>query len=461
MSGTWVPETWRTTQLPIACSHFRIGLMWPSAWMFRSPITMSASPRSSGVSSVAMSAPAYWLSASVLTMKSAPAFSAASMPGHEAGSEPLVPPEAHDVIDAVGARHLGRPVGRSVVDDEHLDPVDARDLPGQVGQRRGQRLRLVQARDLDDQLLHACWAPSPTNRSTTPSQVTRRARVQAGVAERGGPGAVVVELVHRRGDRLRRRLADPAVDAVLDELEHATRVVRRDDRLGRQEGLERHVAVVLVVRRVDDRQRARVELDEPVVVHGAEEVDAIGDARSVGERVTRLALRPLADHDQTQRRARERQRLDRQIDALDRLDARDREHVVAVRARAEPRPEPRRMVQRFGADAEELLEPRRRVARDREEPARLEERLAIEPEDRLAQADVQLGVLEVAERRAAQLVGRPVLVDQPGHLVRVADEVGRELGGDHQIDRLAVALAQIDEAPGGGVGEDLLASGTT
>ena len=44
--------------------------------------------------------------------------------------------------------------GKSRLDDEDLDRVDARDLARNVGERRRQRLGLVEARDLDDQFLH-------------------------------------------------------------------------------------------------------------------------------------------------------------------------------------------------------------------------------------------------------------------------------------------------------------------
>ena len=57
--------------------------------MLRSPMQMSASPRSSGASSFGISCPAYWLSASVLTMKSAPALRQASMPAWNAAASPL------------------------------------------------------------------------------------------------------------------------------------------------------------------------------------------------------------------------------------------------------------------------------------------------------------------------------------------------------------------------------------
>jgi hypothetical protein len=53
------------------------------------------------------------------------------------------------------ARHLDRAVGRSVVDDEPLDRVDAGDLTGEVAERPRELLFLVLAGDLDDQFQSA------------------------------------------------------------------------------------------------------------------------------------------------------------------------------------------------------------------------------------------------------------------------------------------------------------------
>ncbi len=50
----------------------------------------------------------------------------------EAGGEPAVVGEAHDVVDAARARDLDGAVGRAVVDDEPLDLVDAGDRARQV-----------------------------------------------------------------------------------------------------------------------------------------------------------------------------------------------------------------------------------------------------------------------------------------------------------------------------------------
>ena len=70
----------------------------------------------------------------------------------EAGGKALVVRQLDDVVDAVLARHLDRAVGRAVVDDEPLDDVEARDLAREVGERRRERLLLVEAGDLDDEL---------------------------------------------------------------------------------------------------------------------------------------------------------------------------------------------------------------------------------------------------------------------------------------------------------------------
>src|SRR5690606_33672200 len=62
-----------------------------------------------------------------------------------------VPSVPQDVPYSVGARDLHGAVGRAVVDDEDLDGVDARDLPGNRGEDGRQRVLLVEARDLDEQ----------------------------------------------------------------------------------------------------------------------------------------------------------------------------------------------------------------------------------------------------------------------------------------------------------------------
>jgi hypothetical protein len=56
------------------------------------------------------------------------------------------------VVDAERAGDLDRAVRRPVVDDEHLDDVDPRDLPRDGGDDEGQRLLLVEAGDLHDEL---------------------------------------------------------------------------------------------------------------------------------------------------------------------------------------------------------------------------------------------------------------------------------------------------------------------
>ena len=85
-------------------------------------------------------------------------------PGLEAGGQALVVRQPDDVVDAVRARDLDRAVGRAVVDDEPLDLVEALDLARQVGERRGERLLLVEAGDLDDELHLARWGAEAVQR---------------------------------------------------------------------------------------------------------------------------------------------------------------------------------------------------------------------------------------------------------------------------------------------------------
>src|SRR4029078_12236018 len=59
---------------------------------------------------------------------------------------------ADDVIDAKSARHVHGPIGRTVIYDEDLDLVDARNAARDLDQRLREGFLLVQAWNLDDQL---------------------------------------------------------------------------------------------------------------------------------------------------------------------------------------------------------------------------------------------------------------------------------------------------------------------
>src|SRR5439155_24045709 len=64
---------------------------------------------------------------------------------------------------------------------------------------------------------------------------------------------------------------------------------------------------------------------------------------------------------------------------------------------------------------------------------------------------------ELAELRAIELVGLPELVQQPHHLVRMPDGVGRKLRRDDELDSASVGLAQIEQPPEERLGEHALA----
>ena len=49
-----------------------------------------------------------------------------------------------------------------------------------------------------------------------------------------------------------------------------------------------------------------------------------------------------------------------------------------------------------------------------------------------------------------------MLMDHPGDFARMPGEVGREASGDQQIDRLAVARREIEQAPRRGLRQQLL-----
>ena len=62
---------------------------------------------------------------------------------------------------------------------------------------------------------------------------------------------------------------------------------------------ERHVAVVLIVRRKDYPERARVQLDDLIVARFAHESHPVGDAERLGgQGLERLRLRARAGDDE-------------------------------------------------------------------------------------------------------------------------------------------------------------------
>ena len=98
----------------------------------------------------------------------------------------------------LATRHLDGAIGRAVVDDEPLDGVETGDLTGQVGQRRRERLLLVETWDLDDQL-HA------DGRKTVPRASDFMARMEGSTLTRPRPGtdsARAEPSPGERGDRL-------------------------------------------------------------------------------------------------------------------------------------------------------------------------------------------------------------------------------------------------------------------
>ena len=151
-----------------------------------------------------------------------------------------------------------------------------------------------------------------------------------------------------------------------------------------------------------------------------------------------------------------RHRLDGEVGALDRLQPSDREDVITVGSRPDPLRQLGRMIQRLCAQAVVAREPVGCVLGVGEEAVAFAQHRGVQPQQLRAEGDVPLDVVEIGVRRAAQLVRRPVLVNQPGDLVRVAREVGGELRCDHAVDPAAVALREVHEAPRGSVREDLL-----
>ena len=207
-------------------------------------------------------------------------------------------------------------------------------------QRRRQRLRLVQARDLDDQL-HRGHAGPPELIDDAPSQSTVRMRAGRSRPRRARRRA--------RRSRVQRAIAAPTASgsgATMAPLTPSTtnsvgppESVAVITGLRGQERLERDVAEILVERRIDDRRarrrRARAACSSSTAPRNVTRSATPSDSAS------RSMLARCVPSPATTSRSRRRpgaMRAHREIDALDALDPADRQHVVAVRARAAAAP---------------------------------------------------------------------------------------------------------------------------
>ena len=148
-------------------------------------------------------------------------------------------------------------------------------------------------------------------------------------------------------------------------------------------------------------------------------------------------------------------RVDRQVQPLQPVEPARVEEVVAVFVAAVSSEVVGRRVKRRALQPVVAVETIRHVAGDGEEVVALGERRRVHGPDRLPHLAVFGAVREGAVGRAVEVVGLAVLVKEPGHLARVADEEGRELGRDHEVDRGAVALRHVEQPPGQRLAHDL------
>ena len=174
-----------------------------------------------------------------------------------------------------------------------------------------------------------------------------------------------------------------------------------------------------------------------------------------GERLEPLAVGPFAcDH---HRRAGPPGRFDQQVDPLRAVEpARPRGRSPRTR-RSGTRSSCGGCGITSASSPVERCEALGDVARRREDLARFAERDLVELLD-LAPDRPLLGRLaELAERGAVELVRLAELVDEPDHLVRMADDVRGELRRDHQVDAPAVRFLEVEQPPEERLRQDALA----
>ncbi len=245
---------------------------------------------------------------------------------------------------------------------------------------------------------------------------------------------------------------DESRPVVEDDLQRAACVRRGQNRLLGEERLERHHAVVLVLRRVVDGEAAAVEIRELGVGHATGKASTAVEPASASELLETAPVGTVSgDHDLE--RGVERGSLEQEIDALRAVEAVHREDEVAVAVAA--------VLELLRWRREELRVQSRRaleavcdVLRDREEPGCLAERDAVERVHLPAQRAILRRLVELPEVGAVELVRLPELVDEPDALLRVPHEVRGKLGRDHHVHRSAVHLLQVEHPPQKRLSED-------
>ena len=159
-----------------------------------------------------------------------------------------------------------------------------------AGVDAGREVRLlVQGQDQHRHAAHDALEPGTP--SASPVRSAKRAKVNAPPSDHHGTRAGGQALAQRCiGEQsLDRRLerhgvAEPHEQPGLPVLHDVERALRRggDDRCAEVHGLEKHDAEALLAARQDEGGAAAVEGDQLVVVHAAQEVDAVCDAEAHG-----------------------------------------------------------------------------------------------------------------------------------------------------------------------------------
>ena len=249
------------------------------------------------------------------------------------------------------------------------------------------------------------------------------------------------------------------VCAVVHDVERASGVGRRDHGLAREERLVRPHAEVLVDGRVEDRRARRVELREALRADAALEAHATVEPAVVGDRLEPLAVGAVGRDDDVEA-GRCARPPEQEIDPLRAVEAARGEHESLGRRRA-VRQRLGRMRKHLGVEAGRALEPPGDVRGRREQARRLREGDPVELLDLPAERAILGRRPELAEVGAVELVRLTELVDEPHALVRVADDVRRELRRDHDVDPAPVRLLEVEHSPEERLRQDAGARDTT
>jgi hypothetical protein len=249
-----------------------------------------------------------------------------------------------------------------------------------------------------------------------------------------------VRPAHFFSQRLRLGLHDHAGLAVDDELQRPAGIAAGDHRLGREHRLQRHIAVVFIVRRIGHGQRVGIpgvffvirdvpEHGHPIVQAVALDQGAIFLLHPADPGEDQLEIAPDMAH-----------RFDQQVLALQLLLPAGIKDIRILRAAVEAVAVERGVVEGGGIHLVVAFQPLRDIFRIGVDVRTGTDHLGIEAMDLLPEGSQAV----IGGGLVIQVIDGAVLMQQPDDLVQVPGIVGREAQGDELVHGDPAEVVELD-----------------